>query len=160
MTPARAAGGGGNSPQRRQLARGDGPAPGGHEKNGHPAPRAYDGSMVTKKKSALRQAQGERVDVVTEGAAQALLRRAPAKELSPEEEKVMRMRLGASPPRTARLERAGEGITDLEIEIQAAEIEAYMRWKAREQALTAPAAPRPQPSRSKEKIVRALRKLT
>jgi hypothetical protein len=119
-------------------------------------------SMVTKKRSALRQAQGERVEVVTEGAAQALLRRAPAKELSPEEEKVMRMRLGAAPPRTARLERAGEGITDLEIEIQAAEIEAYMKWKARLEdrapAARAPAVPAPLPSRTKEKIVRALRK--
>jgi len=109
--------------------------------------------MVTKKKSG--------VAVVTEGAAQALLRRAPAKELSPEEEKVMRMRLGASPPRTAPLERAGEGLTDLEIEIYAAEIEAYMRWKARlEERAPAPRAPSPAPlpSRTKEKIVRALRK--
>ena len=109
--------------------------------------------MVTKKKSG--------VAVVTEGAAQALLRRAPAKELAPEEEKVMRMRLGASPPRTARLERAGEGITDLEIELQAAEIEAYMKWRAMlEERAAVPRAPAPAalPSRTKEKIVRALRK--
>ena len=109
--------------------------------------------MVTKKKSG--------VAVVTEGAAQALLRRAPAKELAPEEEKVMRMRLGASPPRTAPLERAGEGITDLEIELQAAEIEAYMRWKVmREERAAVSRAPAPAalPSRTKEKIVRALRR--
>jgi len=81
--------------------------------------------MVTKKKSG--------VGVVTEGAAQAALRRGPAKELSPEEDKVLRMRLGAAPARSAPLERAGEGLTDLEIELCAAEIEAYMRWKAREQ---------------------------
>ncbi len=105
--------------------------------------------MVTKTKSG--------VGVVTEGAAQAALRRAPAKELSPEEEKVMRMRLGASPPRDAPLERVAEGLDDLEIDIQAAEIEAYMRWRAREEERRE-RAPAPRPSRTKEKIVRALRK--
>ncbi len=107
--------------------------------------------MVTTKKPG--------VGVVTEGAAHAALRRGPAGALAPDEEKVLRMRLGAAPPRTAPLERAGAGLTDLEIEVYAAEIEAYMKWKAREEALTAP-APRAQPSRTKEKIVRALRKLT
>ncbi len=108
--------------------------------------------MATKKNSG--------VGVVTEGAAQAALRRGPAKALSPEEEKVLRMRLGAVPARAAPLERAGAGLTDLEIEVYAAEIEAYMKWKAREEARTLPAAPRAQPSRAKEKILRALRKLT
>lgn len=108
--------------------------------------------MVTKKKAG--------VGVVTEGAAHAVLRRGPAKALSPEEEKVMRMRLGAAPPRSAPLERAGEGLTDLEIEVYAAEIEAYLKWKARHEAGEARPAPRPQPSRAKERIVRALRKLT
>ncbi len=107
--------------------------------------------MVTKKKLGAA--------VVTEGAAHAALRRGPAKALSPEEDKVLRMRLGAAPPRAAPLERAGAGLTDLEIEVYAAEIEAYMRWKAREEARTAPAAPPARPSRTKEKIVRALRKL-
>lgn len=106
--------------------------------------------MVTKRKS---------VGVVTEGAAQAALRRGPARELSPEEDKVLRMRLGAAPARGAPLERAAEGLTDLEIEVYAAEIEAYMRWKARLEP-AAPAPPRAQPSRTKEKIVRALRKMT
>ena len=111
--------------------------------------------MVTKKKSG--------VAVVTEGAAQAALRRGPARELSAEEEKVVRMRLGASPPRTATLERAGEGLTDLEIEIYATEIEAYMKWKARrpDRPATARApAIATRDSRTKERIVRALRKLT
>jgi hypothetical protein len=108
--------------------------------------------MVTKKKSG--------VGVVTEGAAQAALRRGPAKALAPEEDKVLRMRLGAAPPRNAPRERAGAGLTDLEIELYAAEIEMYMRWKARAEPRTAPAAPRALPSRTKEKIVRALRKLT
>jgi hypothetical protein len=107
--------------------------------------------MVTKRKSGT--------GVVTEGAAQAALRRGPARELSPEEEKVMRMRLGAAPPRAAPLERAGEGLTDLEIEVRAAEIEAFLRWKARDEERAAPVrAPAPLPSRTKEKIVRALRK--
>ncbi len=106
--------------------------------------------MVTKKKAAA--------GVVTEGAAQAALRRGAVRELSPEEEKVLRMRLGAAPARGAPLERAAEGLTDLEIEVYAAEIEAYMRWKARQAAPSAAPA-RAQPSRAKEKIVRALRKL-
>ncbi len=76
----------------------------------------------------------------------------------------MRMRLGASPPREARLERAGEGRTDLEIEVLAAEIEALMRWRAREEERGERVAARSQPvaspscSRTKEKIVRALRR--
>jgi hypothetical protein len=108
--------------------------------------------MVTKKD------RGGRTAVVTEGAAQSALRRAPARELTAEEEKVMRMRLGASPPAAAPLERAAEGLTDLEIEVYAAEIEAYMRWKARAAPAARTAAPPPLPSRTKEKIVRALRK--
>jgi hypothetical protein len=99
--------------------------------------------------------------VVTEGAVQAVLRRGTARDLTPEEDRVMRMRLGASPPRAAPLERAAEGPSDLEIELRAMEIEAYWKWKAREEeravAPRAPAAP-PIPSRVKEKIVRALRK--
>jgi len=113
--------------------------------------------MVTKKKP-LARAHGGRSAVVTEGAAQSALRRGPAKELSPEEEQVMRMRLGASPPRSAPLERLGEGLPDVEIEIRAVEIEAYMKWRAREDASVRRAAPTPLPSRAKEKIVRALRK--
>jgi hypothetical protein len=99
------------------------------------------------------------IAVVTEGAAQAVLRRGAARELAAEEERVMRMRLGASPPRTAPLERAVEGPSDLEIEVLAAEIEAYMRWKARQDG-DEPPAPRltAAPSRTKEKIVRALRR--
>jgi hypothetical protein len=115
--------------------------------------------MVTKTRSAPTQTV-ERVGVASESAAQAALRRGPAKALSAEEERVMRMRLGASPPRAAPLERTAAGLTDLEIEVYAAEIEAYMKWKAREETLTArrSAAPSPVPSRTKEKIIRALRK--
>ncbi len=101
------------------------------------------------------------VAVVTEGTAQAALRRSPAKELAPEEEKVLRMRLGAAPPRAAPLEKAGAGLTDLEIELLAYEIEAHLRWKehrAAHEARRARPAPTPVPSRTKEKIVRALRR--
>jgi len=110
-------------------------------------------SMETKKKPG--------VAVVTEGTAQAALRRAPAKELAPEEDKVLRMRLGAAPPRAAPLEKAGAGRSDLEIELLAYEIEAHLRWKAHKAAqIGARATPAitPMPSRTKEKIIRALRK--
>ena len=118
--------------------------------------------MATKTKATVRQARGERTGIVTEGAAHSVLRRGPATELSAEEEKVMRMRLGASPPRPATLERVAEGLTDLEIEVYAAEIEAYMKWKAREATPVRERGPSPSPlpSRTKEKIVRALRRKT
>lgn len=107
--------------------------------------------MATNRKSG--------VGVVTEADVQGVLRRAPARELAPEEDKVMRMRLGASPPRTAPLERAGEGPSDLEIELRAAEIEAWMRWKAhRADRPEPPRTAAPVPSRAKEKIIRALRR--
>lgn len=114
----------------------------------------------------MAEKRKSRTAVVTEGAAQAVLRRAVAPELSSEEEKVMRMRLGATPPRTALLEHAVTVDEELEIELRAMEIEAFMKWKAH-LASRAPAAvetrsaPRPRPgtSRTKEKIVRALRKL-
>jgi hypothetical protein len=106
--------------------------------------------MVTKKNAG--------VGVVTERGAHAALRGAPAKELSPEEDRVMRMRLGAAPPRSAPLERSFEGLSDLEIEVRAAEIEAWMKWKARTAERAEPTRTAPTPSRTKEKIVRALRK--
>jgi hypothetical protein len=125
-------------------------------KNGQHLTGAYDGPMVTKKRAP--------VAVVTEGAAQAALRRGPARELSPDEEKVMRMRLGASPPRAAPLERVFEERTDLEIEVLAAEIEAFMKWRVREEEHLERLPARPQPSaspsfsRTKQKIIRALRR--
>jgi hypothetical protein len=114
--------------------------------------------METKKKAGAA--------VVTEGAVQAALRRGPVRELSPDEERVMRMRLGASPPRSAPLERAAEADSDLDIELRSYEIEAYLKWRERAAAAAPAPAPRaavrpqvrPQPSRTKDKIVRALRK--
>jgi len=96
--------------------------------------------------------------VVTEGAAQAVLRRGATRDLSPEEEKVMRMRLGASPPHLVPLERAGQGLTDLEIEVLAYEIEAFMKARARRMNGVHRPAPAAVPSRTKEKIVRSLRR--
>lgn len=111
--------------------------------------------------------------VVTEGAAQAALRRGPARELAADEEKVMRMRLGAALPRTAELEWTDRELSeDQQIELQAMQIEAWMKWKQHlaahraaagragqaTRAAPARALPPPQASRTKEKIVRALRK--
>ena len=93
--------------------------------------------------------------VVTESAAQAVLRRGAAVELAPDEEKVMRMRLGASLPLSARLEHIAVA-TDTEIELLAYEIEAFLRLRQR--AASPERAATPIASRAKEKIVRALRK--
>jgi hypothetical protein len=82
----------------------------------------------------------------------------------------MRMRLGASAPVAAPLERKPKGNEDAEIELLAAEIEMFMRMRdqlrahaARRAGRTAAAAAeRPstaaRPSAMKTKIVRALRK--
>jgi hypothetical protein len=100
-----------------------------------------------------------RTAVVTEAGAQAALRRGPTPELAPDEERAVRMRLGAPLPRTARLERK-VAAGDLEIELLAWEIETFMKWKAHVAAIRARAEPKAAPatSRTKEKIVRALRK--
>jgi len=100
--------------------------------------------------------EGKKTTVVTESAVQAALRRGPAQELSPEEEKAMRMRLGASLPRSAQLERKVLAGTDAELELLAYEIEAWMRLGPSAGAARARVTPRD--SRTKEKIVRALRK--
>ena len=54
-----------------------------------------------------------RAAVLTEGAAQAVLRRSAARELDSDEEKVMRMRLGATGTRGARLYRHGNRASGL-----------------------------------------------
>ncbi|HEX7487551.1 MAG TPA: hypothetical protein VF341_01495 [Anaeromyxobacteraceae bacterium] len=100
---------------------------------------------------------------MTEQAAQALLRRGPARSLDGAEEKVVRMRLGASLPLSARLDRIAVA-TDVEIEVLAYEIEAWLHAKEKVRpcatvTLAEPRqAPAPAASRAKEKIVRALRK--
>ena len=107
--------------------------------------------------TALETKKNGTAMVVTEAAAQAALRRGPARRLDADEERVLRIRLGATLPRTAPLERTAEPLTDLEIEVLSYELEAYMKWRARRPA-TARAAVQPRASRTKEKIVRALRK--
>ncbi len=118
------------------------------------------------------------VEVVGDGGARSALGLGPAFALSPEEERVARMRLGAPLPLSARLERIATA-TDAEIEIMAYEIEAYLKLSARaeEAILEAPrntvvstsassradsvvsrTSAAPVASRTKEKIVRALRK--
>ncbi len=129
--------------------------------------------MDTKRKGS--RTAGTASAVVTEGAAQAALRRGPARELSSDEEKVMRMRLGAALPRAAELEWTERELSeDQQIELQAMQIEAWMKWKEHLAAHRASAGrtgqatraapartlPPPQVSRTKEKIVRALRKKT
>jgi hypothetical protein len=96
--------------------------------------------------------------VVTEGAAQSVLRRGAARELSPEEEKVMRMRLGAALPGSERLERKGRGFADTEIELLAHEIAAHLTLRQRRAARKPGPHPAATSSRAKEKIIRALRK--
>ena len=106
--------------------------------------------MQTKKTASL---------VARESAAQAVLRRGPTQMLSPEEERVRRMRLGATPPRSAPLQRAAEARTDLEIELLAAEVETHLRLRAHQiEAFSNSSQTRP--SRTKEKIIRALRRKT
>ena len=106
--------------------------------------------MVGRKKTARA--------VASEAAVQAVLRRGAASELTPEEEKVMRMRLGASLPREQALERTGLGAADLELELMAFEIEAFLKQRQRRgrPERTAPVATHP--SRAKERIIRALRR--
>ncbi len=106
--------------------------------------------MVGRKKAAPA--------VASEAAVQAVLRRGAASELSPEEEKVMRMRLGASLSPDQALERAGRGLADVEVELLAFEIEAFLKLRQRRERPGRSAAPSPRPSRAKERIIRALRR--
>ncbi len=95
--------------------------------------------------------------VITESVAQAALRRGSVSALEAEEEKVMRMRLGAALPLSARLERIAAA-TDAEIEILAYEIEAFLHMRGRGPRAAQASAPPPGTSRVKEKILRALRR--
>ena len=96
---------------------------------------------------------------VTEASAQAVLRRRGASQLAAVEEKVMRMRLGAALPRKSEIEWMGTESEELAIELRALEIETYLKLRAHQARQAAPAAA-PSTSRTKEKIVRALRKLS
>ena len=106
--------------------------------------------MVGRKKAARA--------VPSEATVQAVLRRGAASELSPEEEKVMRMRLGASPPREQALERTGRGVAEVELELLAFEVEAFLKLRERRERQGRAPAVAPRPSRAKERIIRALRR--
>jgi hypothetical protein len=97
-----------------------------------------------------------RAPTVTEATAQALLRRSGARSLAADEEKVLRMRLGASVPRKGEIEWMGTESEELAIELRALEIETYLKLRAHQERRVATAAPTT--SRTKEKIVRALRR--
>jgi hypothetical protein len=94
---------------------------------------------------------------VTEASVQAVLRRRGASQLAAVEEKVMRMRLGAALPRKSEIEWMGTESEELSIELRALEIETYLKLRAHQARRAAPAAA-PSSSRTKEKIVRALRR--
>jgi hypothetical protein len=96
--------------------------------------------------------------VVTEHAAQAALRRGAVPALAADEEKALRMRLGAGLPLSARLARLATA-SDADIELLAYEIEAYLHLRPHARSgVAAPSAASPTASRAKEKIVRALRR--
>jgi hypothetical protein len=101
-----------------------------------------------------RRMNGKKTAVVSESAVQAALRRGPARDLDGEEEKAMRMRLGAALPRAAALERKAAPGSDAALELLAFEAEILQKLRAR----AVPPRPAPRDSRVKEKIVRALRK--
>ena len=94
---------------------------------------------------------------VTEASAQAVLRRRGARPLAAVEERVMRMRLGASLPRKGEIEWMGTANEELAIELRALEIETYLKLRAH-QARRVPPAAVSAPARTKDKIVRALRR--
>jgi hypothetical protein len=104
---------------------------------------------MTKKKTAEA--------TVTESSAQAVLRRSGARQLAADEEKVLRMRLGASLPRKSEVEWMGTADEELAIELRALEIETYLKLRAHQTQRVVTAA-RPGSSRTKDKIVRALRR--
>lgn len=94
---------------------------------------------------------------VTESSAQAMLRRSGARQLAADEEKVLRMRLGASLPRKGEIEWMGTADEELAIDLHAIEIETYLKLRAHKTRRVVTAAA-PATSRTKDKIVRALRR--
>ncbi len=81
---------------------------------------------------------------------------AKVKTLSSEDEKVLRMRYGATVKKDAPLARHGEGNPELADELLLMEMELLRAFRAHQKQMAQRAAP--QPSRQKDKIVRALRK--
>jgi hypothetical protein len=84
------------------------------------------------------------------------LLRTAARNLSAREEKALRMLQGAPVSADEPLPRRGQKHPEARAELAALELE--LLQKQRERAAAAPAV-KPQPSREKDKIVRALRRL-
>ncbi len=106
---------------------------------------------MTKKKTA--------VATVTEASAQAVLRRRGASQLAAVEERVLRMRLGATVPRKTEIEWMGSESEELAIELRALEIETYLKLRAHQARQARRAAPATRAATgTKDKIVRALRR--
>jgi len=81
---------------------------------------------------------------------------AKVRTLPSEDEKALRMRYGAKVKRTDVLERHGAGDPELQDELLLIEMDLLRRYRGRQRGEAQRQAP--QPSRAKEKIVRALRK--
>ena len=105
---------------------------------------------MTKKKTAET--------TVTEASAQAVLRRRGARELAADEEKVLRMRLGASLPRKGEIEWMGTADEELAIELRAIEIETYLKLRAHQTRRVVTVAAADAPPGPRTRIVRALRR--
>jgi hypothetical protein len=78
----------------------------------------------------------------------------PARTLSSEEEKALRMRYGGRTERAAPLPGAAAGNAELEDELRLIEMQLTRAWRLRQQGRL----PQPVGSRTKDKIVRALRR--
>ncbi len=79
-----------------------------------------------------------------------------ARTLASEEEKVLRMRYGSKVAEKAPLARHGEGNPELQDELLLMEMELLRAYRQHQKQMAQRVAP--QPSRAKDKIVRALRK--
>jgi hypothetical protein len=77
-----------------------------------------------------------------------------ARTLSPEEERALRMRYGGRPETGAPLPSAAGGNPELEDELLLIEMQLTKAWRLRQQGRL----PQPVASRTKDKIVRALRR--
>lgn len=81
---------------------------------------------------------------------------AKAKTVASEDEKVLRMRYGATVQKEAPLARHGEGDADLQDELLLMEMELLRAYRLHQKQMVQRVQPRQ--SRTKDKIVRALRK--
>jgi hypothetical protein len=115
-----------------------------YDMNGRSAPRSEGSNMERK--------AGSSAAAVTADEVKGALGR--TRTLSSEEEKALRMRYGAKEAITTALPQAANGNAELQDELLLIEMQLHRAWKLRQAGkLPAPAA-----SRTKDKIVRALRK--